>query len=500
MMKHFLHPKATILPRPLPLLMRGIVSMLTLMMFVSALLFVPCVVSANGRTYEGRLAEQCINAHKQDAIEGCKRSRMPFRSYSLTSDPDVIKMVVKDKKATVTPDKIKLREIFEYYVSRSGRDIKQVTDFSMSFSQGQGGADGKTIKGTYLFQWIKASGEIKKSVTANWQAVPQKCKRAYLVYLDHDSLCINPDKPWFKLDTGAGGWKPVTLPNILLKSDERVSACLNDATLWQKWLERKAGQTKKRQMEPGYDEVAAKFKEVAKTFKVSQDRRIFWPGALIQSCLETGFFTFPGDADPTKYNLAGIGIPLSEGIPEHQDFQSLERGITAFFQHLSVYSTGETVDEPIADRTRSAQGTISDKTKKWCEQRSISLNDLKAPLPPNVEQSPTFVEFAKRFAGTLEKYYEYKDRLCGTGGTTLSWAGDPFYGVKLMSLWHEATEWIKNQCNEASAITPNAEPSKKPIVTDPWNDIPLEASGQDQSINPEEEWMDVLSPDSKDAR
>ncbi|MBW1829838.1 MAG: hypothetical protein JRI74_10510, partial [Deltaproteobacteria bacterium] len=360
MMKHFFNSEVQILGRQLSLPTRGIIiCMLTVMMVVTALLFVPCAVSADGRPYEGRLTDQCVNVHRQDAIEGCTRSRMPFISYNLTSDPEVIKMVVKDKKATITPDKIKLREIFEYNNTRNGREIKQLTDFSMSFSQGNVGADGKTIEGTYLFQWLKASGEIKKSVTANWQAVPQKCRRAYLVYLDHDSLCTNPDNPWFKLDTGPGGWKPVTLPNILLNSNELVPPCLNDAALWQKWLERKAGQTKSKKMQPGYDEVAEKFKEVAKTFKVSKGRRIFWPGTLIQSCLETGFFTFPGDADPTKYNLAGIGIPLSEGIPEHQDFQNLARGIKAFYQHLSVYATGEMVDDPIADRTRSAQKNIA---------------------------------------------------------------------------------------------------------------------------------------------
>ncbi|MBW1828506.1 MAG: hypothetical protein JRI74_03715, partial [Deltaproteobacteria bacterium] len=126
--------------------------------------------------------------------------------------------------------------------------------------------------------------------------------------------------------------------------------------------------------------------------------------------------------------------------------------------------------------------------------------DLKAPLSPNVEQSPTFAEFVKRFAGTLENYYKYKDKLCGTGGTTLSWAGDPFYGVKLMSLWQEATQWIKDECKKESASSPNAEQSRNPIVTDTWTVITSDAPDQDQTIDPEEEWMDVLSPESKDAR
>jgi hypothetical protein len=257
---------------------------------------------------------------------------------------------------------------------------------------------------------------------------------------------------------------PVTLPNILYQTDAPAPSCLNDAALWQKWIEHKIRQRKGGvKIAAGYEKAALTFKEVSENFRC-QDQRIFWQGALIQSILETGFYTFGGDANPETFNVAGVGITLkhvgTQGKEDaiQENFGNLKRGIKAYFQHLCVYATGYEVENPIATRTKLTQRDKAEKVQNWRSKdpqknhRPITFNDLKAPLPTMDRNSPKFKNFARQFAGSVEGYKQYEKKLAGTGGTTFTWAGDPFYGVKMMSLWAEGIQWVENECKENATV------------------------------------------------
>jgi N-acetylmuramoyl-L-alanine amidase len=56
--------------------------------------------------------------------------------------------------------------------------------------------------------------------------------------------------------------------------------------------------------------------------------------ALFQSCLETGFFTFPGDVTPDQFNMAGIGT--TGGGVKGDYFPDAKTGIRAQMQDLAL--------------------------------------------------------------------------------------------------------------------------------------------------------------------
>jgi hypothetical protein len=252
----------------------------------------------------------------------------------------------------------------------------------------------------------------------------------------------------------------VILPSILHERDEQGPACLNDPSIWQKWIQDKASKMENKPMKPGYEKVAETFKKVSEEFKCD-GKRISWRGALIQSILETGYYTFGGDAKPEHFNIAGVGITLDKGTIIHQDFNNLPQGIKAYYQHLCVTATGYELENPIAEYTRIHQRDKAEKLQNWRAKqkeyekknnlpttfdRPITFNDLKAPITIMNKNSQKFKVYAEKWAGSVEDYEEYMKKFAGTRGTTLTWAGDPFYGVKQMSLWAQATKWNKDHC------------------------------------------------------
>lgn len=59
--------------------------------------------------------------------------------------------------------------------------------------------------------------------------------------------------------------------------------------------------------------------------------------AFLQSCLETGYFTFQGDVSPNQNNYAGIGT-VGGGV-KGNSFSSPRIGIRAQIQHLKAYAS-----------------------------------------------------------------------------------------------------------------------------------------------------------------
>lgn len=96
-----------------------------------------------------------------------------------------------------------------------------------------------------------------------------------------------------------------------------------------------------------------------------------WDLAIIQSCLETGFFSFRGDVPAHHNNYAGIGA--TGGGNPGEKFATPADGVAAQIQHLAVYAgLSIPVTELIADRTKTVQNwilgaakTFPDLTGRW---------------------------------------------------------------------------------------------------------------------------------------
>ena len=110
-----------------------------------------------------------------------------------------------------------------------------------------------------------------------------------------------------------------------------------------------------------------------------------WDYAFYQMMLETGSLSYtrdgtkPGDVKPKQNNFAGIGA--TGGGEPGETFASIDDGVKAHLQHLQMYS-GESVDRPVAERTRKVQewGVLTSWQKGF--KRPITFSDLGAKWAP----------------------------------------------------------------------------------------------------------------------
>lgn len=130
------------------------------------------------------------------------------------------------------------------------------------------------------------------------------------------------------------------LPSIKASQDNPVPACATPGRLTA-FLE---------QRNPARD---AKFATIAAEYvRIGEQLQIRWDIAFFQMLLETGNLSFTGDVSPEQNNFAGLGATGRKEPGE--SFPDVPTGVTAHLQHLLMYA-GETVDNPVAERTRKVQ-------------------------------------------------------------------------------------------------------------------------------------------------
>ncbi len=110
-----------------------------------------------------------------------------------------------------------------------------------------------------------------------------------------------------------------------------------------------------------------------------------WDYAFFQMILETGSLAYqrgngkPGDVKPSQNNFAGLGA--TGGGEPGEKFASIDAGVRAHLQHLQMY-TGETVENPVAERTRNVQqwGVLTNWQKGF--KRPITYADVAGKWAP----------------------------------------------------------------------------------------------------------------------
>lgn len=242
---------------------------------------------------------------------------------------------------------------------------------------------------------------------------------------------------------------------LVLGPDEKVDPALDDPDAWQAWIEAEF-EKRRGKNDPAfpadYRRVARTFRDVGASMKLPDERRMNWPALLVQSIHETGFYRFGRRADASNFNVAGVGITESEGTTTRQNFGDLETGVKAFFQHMSVYATGQKVKDPVAERTKLSQGTVAERVSKFIEKfpnrGPIALRDLGTQfagdaqtarkwsgLDPNkvTDDAAHIARVKKLVKAQFETY----------GGGTLGYSGDPLYCGKVMAMWLRATAEVR---------------------------------------------------------
>jgi hypothetical protein len=128
-----------------------------------------------------------------------------------------------------------------------------------------------------------------------------------------------------------------------------------------------------------------KFQTIAADYmRIGDELKLRWDTAFFQMMLETGNLTFTGDVQPSQNNFAGLGATGRKNPGE--SFPDVATGVRAHLEHLLLYA-GETLEAPIAERTRKVQewGVLT----TW--QKSIT-----GPM--------TYALIAKKWAPTSRNY------------------------------------------------------------------------------------------------
>ena len=90
--------------------------------------------------------------------------------------------------------------------------------------------------------------------------------------------------------------------------------------------------------------------------------------AFCQSCLETGYWQFKGDVQPSQNNFSGIGAV--GGGAKGASFADAQTGIRAQIQHLKAYATKDALKNPCVDPryklvAKGSAPTVEGLSGKW---------------------------------------------------------------------------------------------------------------------------------------
>lgn len=131
-------------------------------------------------------------------------------------------------------------------------------------------------------------------------------------------------------------------------------------------------------LDPRFEDVGVEY------MRHGEDLNIRWDIAFFQMMVETASLAYTGDVKPDQNNFAGLGA--TGGGARGETFADVATGARAHLQHVLMY-TGETVESPVAERTRNVQawGVLT----KW--QKTI-----KGPM--------TYTHLAKQWAPKTRGY------------------------------------------------------------------------------------------------
>ncbi|MGE0767989.1 MAG: hypothetical protein AB7L90_16130 [Hyphomicrobiaceae bacterium] len=125
-----------------------------------------------------------------------------------------------------------------------------------------------------------------------------------------------------------------------------------------------------------------------------------WDYTFYQMLLETGNLSFRGDhgrrgdVSPRQNNFAGLGA-TGRGEPG-ESFPDVPTGVLAHLQHVLLYA-GETIDNPVAERTRKVQEWGILKSMQRRARGSVTFRDLARKWAPGSNYVSGLEAIARRF-------------------------------------------------------------------------------------------------------
>lgn len=183
----------------------------------------------------------------------------------------------------------------------------------------------------------------------------------------------------------------VSLPGIKASQKNSVPGCVTPGRLMS-------------YLEDNNSKLRPRFKSIAMYYmRHGEALGLRWDYAFFQMLVETGFLRFKGDVNWKQNNFAGLGA--TGGGVRGEAFKSVESGVKAHLEHLSMYA-GAYVPNPTAERTRKIQQwKVLAKWQRHFKNRAMTFKDMAGKWAPGSRGYPRDIEFVgeRFFSGFCDK-------------------------------------------------------------------------------------------------
>jgi hypothetical protein len=210
------------------------------------------------------------------------------------------------------------------------------------------------------------------------------------------------------------------VPAIKTSARNQVDACVTPGRLTA-FL-----RSRNERLDPRFNHIAIEY------MRHGEQLGLRWDYTFYQMLLETGNLSFrgrngrPGDVSPRQNNFAGLGA-TGKGAPG-ESFPDVATGVLAHLQHVLVYA-GETVENPVADRTRKVQEWGVLKSMQRSAKGHVTFRHLAAKWAPgsvyvsNLESIAA--SFHRSFCRTPDPHPEWVAEARGEAATKAARRTEP---------------------------------------------------------------------------
>jgi Mannosyl-glycoprotein endo-beta-N-acetylglucosaminidase len=177
----------------------------------------------------------------------------------------------------------------------------------------------------------------------------------------------------FLLFSSEAGAQMAELPEIIVRPENVVPACVTPMRLMDFVRNRDGRLDPPRDIDPRFSNIAFVYKSVGSCVETVNEQcvGIRWDYAFFQMLIETNFLLFSGGVKPDDNNFAGIGANVS-GKPGMR-FDSLKDGVLAHLQHILMYA-GISIRHPVNPRTKAVEQDIREMIGEL--DRPVTFSDL----------------------------------------------------------------------------------------------------------------------------
>jgi hypothetical protein len=178
------------------------------------------------------------------------------------------------------------------------------------------------------------------------------------------------------------------VPAIKTSPSNQVPACVTPGRMMAYLTSRN------ERLDPRFEKIAVEY------MRHGEQLGLRWDYAFYQMLLETGYLSFKGnggrrgDVSPSQNNFAGLGATGHGASGER--FPDVATGVLAHLQHVLVYA-GETVEDPVAERTRKVQEWGILKSMQRRARGPVTFRHLATKWAPGANYVAALESLAGRF-------------------------------------------------------------------------------------------------------